>query len=69
MIEALILGASFLILLFIGVIVIVVRYQQTNMRMFENLTGRIDETQKMFKEQVTKLLGNFQDVLNQIDKK
>jgi len=69
MIGFLILGTTFLIILFVGIILIVVKNQQNNIKLFENLTTRIDETQNLFNEQVTKLLGNFKSVIDSIEKK
>jgi len=75
MIEVLLLSASFMIILLIMVLVLAFhvktwayKKEEENQKRFNELTKRIDETQRLFKTEVTEILSSFKKILGQKDK-
>lgn len=70
MIGVLVLSASFMMLILIGIIVLVVhikvwatKKEEANERMFNELKQRIDDTQNLFKKEVTNILTTFKEII------
>jgi sensor domain CHASE-containing protein len=70
MIEVLLLSATFMIIILIVIMVIafniktwVTRREVENQQRFDELTKRIDETQSLFRNQVTNILDNFKNLI------
>lgn len=70
MIEILLLSATFMIVIFIGIMVIVINFKRwfeqkdiTTQGKIDDLTKRIDETQALFKTEITEILTEFKKLL------
>lgn len=70
MIGILVLSSSFMVLILIAILILAwsvkkwaYQKEEINQKRFEDLSKRIDETQKLFKTEVTEILNNFQKLL------
>lgn len=70
-IGVLLIGSSFLIIILIFLVLLAFSFkkwakerEESNQQRFDELTRRIDETQNLFKQQVTAILNNFNNLLN-----
>lgn len=71
MIAALLFSASFMILILISILILAINVkkwaaikEQENQKKFEELTKRINETQSLFKREITEILQSFKKILN-----
>ena len=71
MIAALLFSASFMILILISILILAINVkkwaeikEQENQKKFEELTKRINETQSLFKIEITEILQSFKKILN-----
>lgn len=71
MIGALLLSATFMMLILIAILLLdfnlktwVKKRDEINQKKIEDLRGRIDETQGLFKKEITGLLNDFRNVID-----
>lgn len=71
MIGALLLSATFMMLILIAILILafnlktwVKKRDEINQKKIENLRERIDETQGLFKKEITGLLNDFRNVID-----
>lgn len=70
MIEILLLSATFMIVIFIGIMVIVINFKRwferkdiLTQQRIDDLTKKIDDTQTLFKTEITEILTEFKKLL------
>ncbi len=70
MIELLLLTGTFLVVIILGIIVLIVQAKnwmqakdEEKKQRIEELTRRIDETQELFRKEVSEILTNFKQLL------